>query len=108
MLDGVTALPGSFKPYRGLPDYDDRDPFAARARHPWRVAAVVSVLVLIASLGVEWTVLRSVAGRTPGAAVAVRHRTIPVVLGDMAHAMLRLARPDAAEEIAEELVALAA
>ena len=32
----------------------------------------------------------------------------PRRLGDMAHAMLRLARPDAAEEIAEELVALAA
>jgi UDP-N-acetylglucosamine:LPS N-acetylglucosamine transferase len=32
----------------------------------------------------------------------------PRRLADMSRAMLRLARPDAAEEIAEELIALAA
>jgi hypothetical protein len=72
MLDGVTVPPASFKS-----NHDDRDPFAARA------VITVLVLVLVASLGV----LRSVAGRMPGTAVAVRHRTIPVVLADMAHAM---------------------
>src|SRR5690348_8128665 len=82
MLDGVTVPAASI-----TFDHDHRDPLAARARPPWRITAVIAALVLVASLGAEWAILRSVAGRTPGAAVAIRHRTIPVVLADMSHAM---------------------
>jgi hypothetical protein len=86
----------TFKPYRGLPDHDVHDPFAARPRRPWRVVPFLVVLVLLGGWGV---VLLGMPDRPAGMAVAFRDRSVAALLDRMSRALLRGDEPGWLEDV---------